>query len=183
MKSSSYINLQLNCTTAFPPENDGTSVCSRCAACTPPILSYRLLNTGKLGLKFIKICFIVAIFLLHLVHAYKQNTFLHCKCMTTCTIGAIAWMSIRGQQFSWHQCFNAISVHVNMVKRANNIWLLMLKYFGLSGPPWKASSEAQGASENCHLKYFGWNSTCVILFINIFIQNHIKVLWRAEALF
>lgn len=62
MKRSSYINLQLNCTTAFPPENNGTSVCRRCATRTPTILSYRILTTGKLGLTCIKICFIVDIF-------------------------------------------------------------------------------------------------------------------------
>lgn len=64
-------------------------------------------------------------------------------------------------------------------KRASNVLLLMLKHFGLHGPPGRPPSEPQGASENCHLNCFGWNSTCVILFINIFIQNHINILWRA----
>lgn len=69
-----------------------------------------------------------------------------------------------------HPCFNNITVSVNMVKRANNVLLLLLKYFGLHGPPerllgtmlWELPSE---------IFWLKLCFTCAVLWVNIYPKS------------
>lgn len=93
--------------------------------------------------------------------------------MTTCTVGAIALISAKGPAVLLAPMSNAINASVTMVERANNILLLMLKYFGLHGPPLKGLQQSTGSlwelpPEIFWLKFF----LCYLIYKHIYPEPH-----------